>query len=97
MLILALPRALHVKECSILLETFLISEDAALIQREQKNLYILSAFRIRYRCLLRMTKKPPRLPSYRVFEIDDEVNDEANDQDIERREDDEALWAEFFY
>jgi hypothetical protein len=44
-----------------------------------------------------MTKKPPRLPSYRVFEIDDEVNDEANDQDIERREDDEALWAEFFY
>ena len=57
---------------------------------------IVSAFR--HRCKLRSGKKPPRVPSFRVLEVEDvEVEEEDDEDDVrERQEIETVAWEALF-
>ena len=55
---------------------------------------IKSAFR--HRCKLRLDKKPPKIPSFRIFEDEDVEEAEDEDNVRERQEIETVAWAAFF-
>ena len=55
---------------------------------------IKSAFR--HRCKLRLDKKPPKIPSFRILEDEDVEEAEDEDHVRERQEIEDVAWAAFF-
>jgi hypothetical protein len=56
----------------------------------------LSKSAFRHRCKLRLDKKPPKIPSFRILEDEDVEEAEDEDHVRERQEIEDVAWAAFF-